>query len=872
MSDTPPSSNVGRYTALVLGFVVFLCVVMIGGTGYLKYRLDRAETALATFDNAPTDSQNPFNRLRQEWGYSGFLGLAQKYVFTREQSALEEMKARIKSADAIVASLPDSTPAAARQELASVASLFDAAMQKIESGVLSSEAIAADLAPLYSAVAVLDAQKASANAQARAEAHNQAQFWATLLTLVSWFSLVIAAGCTTGIYLVLRDKRSAPMRALAQSIQNMAHGDMRTAIWGIERQDMIGELARAIDIARYHFSHLPDVSLMSESGPVRLRFEGGSRSLFEAMMKTFSTDTESIREQASTLTEVAKQQNEAITSLSGKVEAILRDIEQRGQNGDKQIAMAIRDMVGGAENLKNAHAHTADQLARLVPTIQDRAQGLAEITQITGKQLTHTLQSLASSEIGLKANTEQAKETLAKLSATADGLSERLFGAINLLQASGKVLGETTDAIKSQWNDVVPQNSAEKMDLISEQLDGLQKKLDAQADSQFGLARALEETSHHNDATSDAMRETVLGTLNDQLLQITERLAGLQEQIDRKIDAAFTQDAAQPVLDTTELSAMGEKISQLAERMAGLQEQIERKIDTAFAQDAAAQPALDTSELSAIGEKISQLAELDGRVAVFVSALPGDLRQALREEIQALPGSQSVEDLQHRLDDLRTILEETRGDFRQSLREEFQLLPNATGELQARLDELRAAIDATNGGFGEMLQREIQALPNVDKIEELQQRINALHSVLAVSPHYAKMIQEIGAELNARIDGQRALIENKLAALETLARPEEDRQTDGLPEEVQKQFMDQWYQMSAQIEASRTSMVEALSEGVKELGVRLAAQPPMVQTKSASDYALQIQIEKQTEILTELVSTLGILDAHMQEIKAQKCA
>jgi hypothetical protein len=325
MSVSPTSSGLGRFTALLLGLVVFFSVTMIGGTGYLKYRLDLAEIVL-TSPNVAEPYPPP----------------------------------------------PDFDPA-----------------------------------------------KIKANADARTKATMQMRYWAMLLTLATWFSLIVAAACAAGIYLVLKDRRSAPMRALAQSIQNMARGDMRTAIWGIERQDAVGELARAVDMARYHFSQMPDVSLMSEQGPVRLRFEGGARSLFEAMMRAFSTDAEKIREQSSSLAASVSGHKDAIEALSAKVETILGDIAAHGKDGDKLVMQAVREMAGGAENLKNAHAHAADQLTRLIPVIEDRARGLTEITQLAGKQLTHTLQSLASSEISLKSNAEKAKETLGKLSGTA---------------------------------------------------------------------------------------------------------------------------------------------------------------------------------------------------------------------------------------------------------------------------------------------------------------------------------------------------------------------------------------------------------------------------------------------------------------------
>ena len=441
--------SVGRLTAVVLGFVVFVCVAMIGAAGYMKYQVDRAESVLAAPDGALGGDQDSFGRVRHDLGYGGFLGQAQKYALAHDASGFAEMKAEIKSSDDIVAHLPDRTSAETRHEMAMIVATFDAALQKISAPATPAnpEFTAADLAPLYAAMPVLEERVTASNAETRFAAQSKMQFWGMMLTLVCWISLILAAACAAGIYLVMRDKHSAPMRALAQSIQNMAHGDMRTAIWGIERQDMIGELARAVDIARYHFSHLPDLSLLSDQGPVRMRFEGETRSLFEAMMKAISRDSENIRTQSSSLTETANQQKDAISSVAAKVESVLQNILQHGQNGDQQIKQAIHEMVGSAESLKNAHAHAADQLNRLIPHIQDRAAGMAEITNITGKQIAQTLQSLTASEIGLKANAEQARGTLIKLASTADDLGERLFGAINLLQAGGKRHAERDDSV-----------------------------------------------------------------------------------------------------------------------------------------------------------------------------------------------------------------------------------------------------------------------------------------------------------------------------------------------------------------------------------------------------------------------------------------
>src|ERR1700742_41441 len=105
-SPPPPAPVVGRFIGIVLGFVRFICITMIGGAGYLKYQLDRSEAIMACSDNALGSDQDLFDMLRRDWGDGGFLGAAQGYIGTRYAAAFQQMKAQIKSADDIVAVLP----------------------------------------------------------------------------------------------------------------------------------------------------------------------------------------------------------------------------------------------------------------------------------------------------------------------------------------------------------------------------------------------------------------------------------------------------------------------------------------------------------------------------------------------------------------------------------------------------------------------------------------------------------------------------------------------------------------------------------------------------------------------------------------------
>ncbi|MDE1901778.1 MAG: hypothetical protein KGI37_09060, partial [Alphaproteobacteria bacterium] len=803
-SFPPPAPSIGRFTAVILGFVVFVCVAMIGGTGYVKYRLDQAQTIIAAPDAALDSTGDALDRLRRDLGYGGFLGLAQNYVLAHDASGFAEMKEDIKSADDIVTHLPDKTSAETRHDLTHIVSTFDAVMQKFDAP--SGEAVDvtdADLAPLYAALPVLDARVQSATDAARLAAQGKVQFWGMVLTLVSWCSLIIAAACAAGIYLALRDKHSAPMRALAQSIQNMARGDMRTAIWGIERQDMIGELARAVDIARYHFSHLPDLSLLSEQGPVRMKFEGGARSLFEAMMKSVSRDSESIRQLAVTLDEAVNRQSTSITDVTQKVESVLGDILERGQTGDVQIKKAIHDMTASAENLKNAHMHAADQLNRMLPYVQERVQGMAEIAQITGKQVAQTLQSLTLSEMGLRANADQTKETLARLSSTADDLGERMFGAINLLQAGGKVLSETTERMQgklARGEDPDAPGIADLLQPLGEKLDQMTSRMDEIRartaddirDDMAELAAAIAQIHAKVEALAAAPASSPAQAAADDVTP--HILSGVAQLLADKIEPQFAvlQNSLQQNLPADVRHALQEDwqkiMAQIDAARAQIEQHAERQARTVIVQ------TMDAA--SSARDGIGDIAERLAGIQTSLSAAIAENLKNQHELVAAQIDTARAQIEQHAERQARTVIVQTMdaassardgiGDIAERLsRLEHSLSGGLTEQVRDQWYQVTAQIESLRGNIETVLDGRV-----TNRLETVEQAIVAMRTAVESAQHAA---------------------ENSPAPVFTL------------PPELQKQLGDQWYQVTAQIEATRTDIIATVARQLAALETRLPA-------------------------------------------------
>ncbi len=980
----------GRLSVGALVCVGLLCGGLTGTAGYAKYRLDRAEAVLAAPDSALGGEKDSFGALRHALGYGGFLGAAQRYALTHDSSGIPDMKGWIRAADDLVAHLPDSTSeissADTHAELAALVASFDAALQKIEKPVGPDEDdfSAADLAPLYAALPVLDARVTGSNAQTRLTAQTEVRLWALILAGTSWASLLLALSCALTALFLVRDRRAAPLQALAQSIRHMVRGDMRAAIWGIERQDTIGEVARAVDMARYHFSHLPDVSLLSDQGPVRLRFEGETRSLFEAMMKNFSRDSDSLRGQATQLAEDMHRHKDALASLSVQVEGALSAWLRHGQGSDQQLRAMTQEMTGTVDKLKNAHAHAADQLNRLIPHIQERATSMAEITQMTGRQMAQTLQSIASSDKVLKAQAEGAGTTLARLSATADTLGERLFGAINLLQAGGKVLAETGAQLQkntpfhddnrlasleaqlsllcTKLDNPLP-NSAEEIvtsletfltthlepkleALTVRESSGVEEQLLALGNQLALLQTKLDEPSPNPAPEIVAEIKTLIGThlepkletltardpeiVEAQLFALGNQLALLQSKLDEpspnptpEIVAEIktligthlepkleTLTARDPEIVEAQLLALGNQLTLLqtkldepspnpAPEIVGeiktlIGTHLEPKLETLIARD----PEIVEAQLFALGNQLTLLQtkldepspnpapEIVAEIKTLISnhlepklaALVSEIQE--QEETWARTLQTPFATLNDKIDTLpEQTVQKTLKAFSTALTTEVTPLTQALAESRAENAQIHGVLSGLQGGVAQTTQTVSDILNRVQQAASQPSSMNRSELLQILETNLAALMdgartrfsrtlhQEITPKLDSfdqALGATRRIVEDTRLAI-TQAPPSSSPTLQ--VSVIQQQLHDQSAQLSAQVEAVRAGLTETLSDRLERLEDRLAAkgdgQPPAPILESVT----QRQIQQQTHILSELVATLGVLDAHMQQIK-----
>ncbi len=874
------NSGVSFLSTLVLGLITFLCVALIGTTGYLKYQLDRSEIRLAAPDAGFTKDQEVYEKTLHSLGYGGFLGFAQTLTVRADGNALADMRQNLKMARDALKRLPEKTSASARHDIQAIADIYNNVLTKAEANAAAVPNAPGltngDLAPAIAALPVLESRLQSAVATSRLLAQDDFRLWGLGLTLMAWCSLVLAAAMTAGLYLTLRNRQAAPLRALAQSVENLSRGDMQTPIWGMERRDAIGELARAVDLARYHFSQLPDLSLMSEQGPVRLKFEGETRSLFEAMMRSISGDHEFTRKETANFTASILEQQTILTELAARINAALNQIQQFGNASRDTIQNLAKSMSDTSGALSKTHERGIAQIDRLVPYMQERAQNMAEVTHIAGTKVTQMLQAMVKAENTLQNSAAQSQKIVEEFGATTNQIGERLFAVTNLMQASNKVLTETTDTAQSRFNEAV-----EKLSRGETHLQQIIKRTDDRLNSTLHVEESLSALASRTEGNIERMESAAHAMserheqLSEQVVLATHRMEGIVASFDTAQRAMA--DAMQ------QLRRDGSLLSGLLEELRANNDQLLSSISqNSQASFGAVQNLTDRSHelMHKLESHIGHQAQESETRFIGIAAKS----QAMAEQADTALAAMAQTTTTLRAENERLVATRTR--FTDTVSQIGARLEQQANDTFSKAEQWSAQNYAKLSALAESMESVMKRLDILGQLTgtlgSVAGQLGQLMPALTQSPSLTGA-RETGANANALTEALRAELQSQsqqsaaqIAALQDqlahiLAEVKERGQARldpeapvevSIPESLLSRIQMQWHETMVQIEAMHDQLAQMIVQQKDQLETRL-----VVMDKKLKGGVFDPESgDQQAMILNDIVMTLAKINEHVVQL------
>lgn len=831
------SSLRGLATATALGGIV-----LVGGlTAGAAFQLAHYSVQAANLE-VPGETLAK-NRLLADFqarmGHGGFLGALAQFAETGNAEARTQMRTHLESADQALRGLQGKRLAPAELELTNdLRVLLDSARRAVDSAASGPTGLG-QTTPLilltrYAALADrIDARGRTQQAVelARLEEMAQRGVWlgvaavaALLMTLLAFLTLLGSR--------VLR-----PLRELTASVENVARGDWRAPVWGTERSDEFGRLAQALDGFRRQAQEIPDISVATEDGRLRLKFEGDYADLFEAL-------TARLRGAGGTLAVLGQDVGRIVGDTKVQLNETLGQVNQLCTAAVRTVSESNREIRQATEMLGHAVAQVkafdADGhgggLDAVVDALRHHADTLAATLSRTEAAVATTLESLTASDGDMRYASGEAKEAARNLSDTMAETQASLLSAVKILRASGDLLANTADQTGSRLlraaeamedgekamvaalgsatlrlDDVTAQASARledagmqvsrAADLLDDRSTEIASRLETALDSMHAAHNTLQ-------ASAEAA-ETKMEPLADQFIAIKDRFGSMMGELG---DQAESMAAAVESLRATsgDLKAEFERrrvepgqheaIADLLTRLRGSATQI-------------------ASRVGEIGDTAQRLAQtLAGGVDDATARLrdvTGDLRQetkALSTEAHAAANSLSrtMGEQERMLSDLRALAADL--DAQRDKDNTPQALVDLTGGLRAAIDAVYALIASADN-------REKTAVETaVGLVDDLKQRIEAIEGMSGGLHAATDALHALAAADNAGRDRENAdlltiaeALKTRLDSIERLG----DR-LDGTTDSVRTLLEE-----TRQRERTDLSIVSELTQNLRERVLRL---------------------------------------------------
>ena len=368
--------------AFAVGAAIVATSIIVGGSYFVGF-VSEVQRGLNDPESASQQASESISSMEQMLGYDGYLKAYRAFRLTGDTSAREQMKQRaMESARTLdmLRKLYINTPAATGS-IADIASVFEEFSRVARAapdmgpaalrGTPSMEAL--DSLPNVPQLETtyLTLRTALERLRSQTQSHQMGSIawilsWSQMLVICALallaFGLMAAAG-------LLQLGITQPLKSLARSLTSVGDGHVNQPVWGTDRPDEIGTMARAGEKLRQSLTETESLKALAQKGEVHVRLEGDASILFEKLASGVSDAADALKAATTEIIGNQASQQSQIQSSIDKLDAFAPKFDQMAH----AIARTAKDAISGAAS--ELHA----SMSKVVDTADERNQRLNQI-------------------------------------------------------------------------------------------------------------------------------------------------------------------------------------------------------------------------------------------------------------------------------------------------------------------------------------------------------------------------------------------------------------------------------------------------------------------------------------------------------------
>ena len=546
--------------------------MIIGGSYFVGF-VSEVQRGLNDPESASRQALEKIASIEQILGYQGYLKAYRSFRLTGDITSREQMTQRAMDAsrglDAL-RKLYAETPAANRtlQDLAGVIEEFARVARS-----------APDLGPALRGSASMDAletlpqvpqleatyltlRTALERLRSQTQSHQMGSIawaltWSQMLIICAFAAVVCGLMAAAGL---LQLGITQPLKSLAGSLDAVGDGHVNQPVWGTDRPDEIGTMARAGEKLRKSLTETETLKALAEKGEVHIRLESDASILLGKVVSGVESAAEALKHAAAELTASQNVQQRAFEQSAQKFDEFGPKFNELAAT----VGQVARDVLSGAAT------DLRSSMSKIVTMADERTARLSDVAgqfEQNGRQLSEAVDL-----VKVKTGTaiDGLTNSITAFRKAADG-AQSIQGAF--FTACDRI---SSDAAATTEN---VRTLAERLNTVVETVDGqLQGKLAALGNLEQGIERTLGTIEGRARETTEAIAAAAaaMETRTARSEERTEQSIGEFEDIVK----LFKDEHAETIksFDHQAFASMLEQLNQVATR---LQERLDQGNGTA---------------------------------------------------------------------------------------------------------------------------------------------------------------------------------------------------------------------------------------------------------------------------------------------------